>query len=104
MPRPLTVREAQLVDHLVRLQLFLATAPSAWQQFGSVATGIDQQTSNPWPPYSSNGTATQSESLSFVSCPHPALNRFLLPNGEFVSCVYWNGLYQITGTDIGGCS
>jgi hypothetical protein len=56
---------------------------------------------NPWPATTSNGTATQSESTSFVSSPHPSLNRFLLPNGEFVSCVYWNGLYQITGTDIG---
>lgn len=26
--------------------------------------------------------------------------RFLLPNGEYISCVLWNGLYHITGTDI----
>ncbi|KAH9832207.1 STE like transcription factor-domain-containing protein [Rhodofomes roseus] len=31
---------------------------------------------------------------------HPALNRFLLPNMEYVSCVLWDGLYHITGTDI----
>ncbi|KAF7373161.1 hypothetical protein MSAN_00524200 [Mycena sanguinolenta] len=31
---------------------------------------------------------------------HPALNRFLLPTQEYVSCVLWNGLYHITGTDI----
>ena len=31
---------------------------------------------------------------------HPALNRFLLPNSEYVSCVLWGGLYHITGTDI----
>jgi len=31
---------------------------------------------------------------------HPALNRFLLPNQEYVTCVLWNGLYHITGTDI----
>ena len=31
---------------------------------------------------------------------HPALNRFLLPNAEYVSCVLWGGLYHITGTDI----
>jgi hypothetical protein len=31
---------------------------------------------------------------------HPALNRFLLPSQEYVSCVLWNGLYHITGTDI----
>lgn len=36
-----------------------------------------------------------------LSSPHPNLNRFLLPNGEHVSCVFWNGLYHITGTDIG---
>ena len=36
------------------------------------------------------------------SAPHPNLNRFLLPNGEHVACVFWNGLYHITGTDIGG--
>ncbi|KAJ7930601.1 hypothetical protein B0H13DRAFT_1595172, partial [Mycena leptocephala] len=26
--------------------------------------------------------------------------RFLLPSQEYVSCVLWNGLYHITGTDI----
>ena len=36
-----------------------------------------------------------------LSSPHPNLNRFLLPNGERVACVFWNGLYHITGTDIG---
>ena len=39
-----------------------------------------------------------------ISSPHPNLNRHLLPNGEYVSCVYWNGLYHITGTDIGELS
>lgn len=29
------------------------------------------------------------------------LTKFQLPNGEYVSCVLWNGLYHITGTDIG---
>ncbi|KJA17113.1 hypothetical protein HYPSUDRAFT_109441, partial [Hypholoma sublateritium FD-334 SS-4] len=29
-----------------------------------------------------------------------ALNRFLLPNQEYVTCVLWKGLYHITGTDI----
>jgi transcription factor STE12 len=36
-----------------------------------------------------------------LSSPDPHLNRFLLPNGEHVSCIFWNGLYHITGTDIG---
>ena len=39
--------------------------------------------------------------LSHLRAPaHPALNRFLLPNQEFVTCVLWNGLYHISGTDI----
>jgi hypothetical protein len=29
------------------------------------------------------------------------LSKFQLPNGEHVSCILWNGLYHITGTDIG---
>ncbi|KAF9523673.1 hypothetical protein CPB83DRAFT_862455 [Crepidotus variabilis] len=41
-----------------------------------------------------------SHTLATHSPTHPALNRFLLPNQEFVSCVLWNGLYHITGTDI----
>lgn len=36
-----------------------------------------------------------------LSSPHSNLNRFLLPKGEHVACVFWNGLYHITGTDIG---
>ncbi|ORZ20377.1 STE like transcription factor-domain-containing protein, partial [Absidia repens] len=28
------------------------------------------------------------------------LKRFHLPNGESVSCVLWNGIYFVTGTDI----
>lgn len=38
--------------------------------------------------------------LGHPSSTHPALNRFLLPNNEYVSCVLWGGLYHITGTDI----
>lgn len=52
-------------------------------------------------PWASFPESRSTDVVSFVSSPHPALNRFLLPNGEHVSCVYWNGLYQITGTDIG---
>jgi hypothetical protein len=36
-----------------------------------------------------------------MSSPHPAINRFLLPNNEHVSCVLWGGLYHVSGTDIG---
>jgi transcription factor STE12 len=31
---------------------------------------------------------------------HPALNRFLLPAQEYITCVLWNALYHITGTDV----
>ncbi|KAJ6542894.1 hypothetical protein B0H19DRAFT_1380954 [Mycena capillaripes] len=39
-------------------------------------------------------------SQAITPTAHPALNRFLLPSQEYVSCVLWNGLYHITGTDI----
>ncbi|OWT39678.1 transcription factor STE12 [Cryptococcus neoformans] len=79
-PRPLTERESHLVKHLSRLQFFLATAPTRWM-------GTGERTSSSF----------QDNSLS---SPHPNLNRFLLLNGEYVACVFWNGLYHITGTDI----
>ncbi|CAG8588544.1 5716_t:CDS:2, partial [Racocetra fulgida] len=28
------------------------------------------------------------------------IRRYLLPTGEYISCVLWNSLYHITGTDI----
>ena len=31
------------------------------------------------------------------------IRRFLLPTGEYVSCVLWNGLFHISGTDIVRC-
>jgi len=41
------------------------------------------------------------QQLSHLRAPHhPALNRFLLPNHEYVTCVLWNGLYHISGKDI----
>ena len=41
------------------------------------------------------------QQLNHLRAPHhPALNRFLLPNHEYVTCVLWNGLYHISGTDI----
>lgn len=46
------------------------------------------------------GSSLASHALAAHSPSHPALNRFLLPNGEFVSCILWSGLYHITGTDI----
>ncbi|KAI9140819.1 STE like transcription factor-domain-containing protein [Paraphysoderma sedebokerense] len=32
--------------------------------------------------------------------PNENLRRFLLPNGEHVSCVLWNNLFHVSGTDI----
>ncbi|KAI0309303.1 STE like transcription factor-domain-containing protein [Amylostereum chailletii] len=75
LSRPLTVQEHDRLANLERLKFFLATAPSAWAR--------------------SSQTPNSPPSLS-----HPALNRFLLPNQEYVTCVLWNGLYHITGTDI----
>ncbi|TYJ51172.1 hypothetical protein B9479_008273, partial [Cryptococcus floricola] len=82
-PRVLTERESQLVKHLNRLQFFLATAPTRWMGSEDSAT--------------KHRPSLVDTSLS---SPHPNLNKFLLPNGEHVACVFWNGLYHITGTDI----
>ncbi|ODO03103.1 60S ribosomal protein L39 [Cryptococcus amylolentus CBS 6273] len=82
-PRVLTERESQLVKHLSRLQFFLATAPTRWMGSEDSAT--------------KHRPSLVDASLS---SPHPNLNKFLLPNGEHVACVFWNGLYHITGTDI----
>ncbi|PSR75260.1 hypothetical protein PHLCEN_2v9226 [Hermanssonia centrifuga] len=35
-----------------------------------------------------------------LNSAHPALNRFLLLNSEYVSCVLQGGLSHITSTDI----
>lgn len=78
LTRPLNHQERELLSHLDRLKFFLATAPSRWSADGS---GNDLPLGHP-------------------NSAHPALNRFLLPNSEYVSCVLWGGLYHITGTDI----
>lgn len=83
LTRPLTLQERELLSHLDRLKFFLATAPSRWNSDNGFA-GPDPSTVPAGHPHS----------------PHPALNRFLLPNSEYVSCVLWGGLYHITGTDI----
>ena len=80
--RPLTHREQELLAHLDRLKFFLATAPSRWN-----ADEPDESDPSSIP-------------VGHPSSTHPALNRFLLPNQEYVSCVLWGGLYHITGTDI----
>ncbi|KAJ7047144.1 STE like transcription factor-domain-containing protein [Mycena alexandri] len=70
LSRPLPPPEAERLAYLDRLKFFLLTAPSRWD--------VD----------------------AITLTPHPAINRFLLPTQEYVSCVLWNGLYHITGTDI----
>ncbi|KAH8913892.1 STE-domain-containing protein [Atractiella rhizophila] len=76
---PLTLTQAptteSLLDCVDRLKFFLATAP------GSFDTS----------PYDPRDVVQREERM---------MNRFMLPTGEFISCVMWNGLYHITGTDI----
>ncbi|KAF5338782.1 hypothetical protein D9758_012099 [Tetrapyrgos nigripes] len=79
LARPLKPHEHEKLAHLDRLKYFLATAPSRWDNSGASSS------SDPYPPHVPS---------------HPALNRFLLPSQEYVTCVLWNGLYHITGTDI----
>ncbi|GJE95591.1 STE-domain-containing protein [Phanerochaete sordida] len=83
LSRPLTHKERELLAHLDRLKFFLATAPSRW---------TDGSDGNPADP--------SALPVGHPNSAHPALNRFLLPNSEYVSCVLWGGLYHITGTDI----
>ncbi|KAJ7749611.1 STE12-like C2H2 type Zn-finger transcription factor [Mycena metata] len=86
LSRPLTHPEAERLAYLDRLKFFLATAPSRWDVENGGAAG---------------GQANGGEPYSAITpTHHPALNRFLLPSQEYVSCVLWNGLYHITGTDI----
>ena len=35
--------------------------------------------------------------------PDSLIRRFLLPTGEYVSCVLWNNLFHVSGTDIVRC-
>ncbi|KAG9037625.1 homeodomain transcription factor ste12 [Tulasnella sp. JGI-2019a] len=112
-PRPLTAHEEDMLAHLDRLKFFLATAPSRWAASAENASGGPPSSQDPHFSNSTLGTVDPSESSHNTSAnntagisatplplPHPALNRFLLPSGEYVSCVLWNGLYHITGTDI----
>jgi transcription factor STE12 len=100
LSRPLTHREETLLAHLDRLKFFLATAPSRWGP-DAPANAAD----SPVPEHADasgngNGNGTVTVPAGHPHASDPALNRFALPNNEFVSCVLWNGLYHITGTDI----
>lgn len=88
LSRALKPLEQDRLAHLDRLKFFLATAPSRWDSKAlPSATAIQSG--------AGTGDAFQAQAQ-----PHPALHRFLLPSQEFVTCVLWNGLYHITGTDI----
>lgn len=87
LSRPLTAVEQERLDHVDKLKFFLATAPSRWES-GSDAFDSSYQ-----------GMATTSYHPHLPPAP-PCMHRFVLPNQECVSCVLWNGLYHITGTDI----
>ena len=88
LSRSLTAVEQERLDHLDKLKFFLATAPSRWES-GSEPLDTSYQT-----------MATTSSYHPHHPPAPPCMNRFLLPNQEYVSCVLWNSLYHITGTDI----
>jgi len=113
LTRPLKPVEQDRLAHLDRLKFFLATAPSRWDS--AAANANPASSSSVGGDYAPFGSGTSStgpfgstgaysglgiEPAYHHAPPHPALNRFLLPNQEFVTCVLWNGLYHITGTDI----
>ncbi|KAF7344975.1 hypothetical protein MVEN_01660200 [Mycena venus] len=98
LSRPLTPQEAERLAYLDRLKFFLATAPSRWDVEDDAHGGHGG-------PHMSNHMSSSygfhgHHPNAITPTSHPALNRFLLPTQEYVSCVLWNGLYHITGTDI----
>ncbi|KAF8179027.1 hypothetical protein K438DRAFT_1680664 [Mycena galopus ATCC 62051] len=117
LSRPLTAQEAERLAYLDRLKFFLATAPSRWdvdEEAQGQGQGLalnhyahhptSQQPSHPHPhphyPPQTGYPPSSPFAGAITPTAHPALNRFLLPTQEYVSCVLWNGLYHITGTDI----
>ncbi|KAF8884475.1 STE like transcription factor-domain-containing protein [Infundibulicybe gibba] len=91
LSRPLNPHEQDKLAHLDRLKFFLATAPSRWDSSSASSSTAPSAASSSHPtPIPSHAHHTH----------HRALNRFLLPSQEYVTCVLWNGLYHITGTDI----
>lgn len=112
LKRPLKPLEQERLAHLDKLKFFLATAPSRWDA-DSASSSTPASGTTPLPAVAGyqNGTEalpvsmhpstqTQTGQGHGTQGPHPALNRFLLPTQEYVTCVLWNGLYHITGTDI----
>ncbi|KAJ6486695.1 hypothetical protein C8R45DRAFT_995563 [Mycena sanguinolenta] len=119
LSRPLTAQEADRLADLDRLRSFLATAPSRWEVEGEDSSP-HCLAHNPYPAsnsYSFNNVSSSPSAYSssygypnnygnidpnhaITRTSHPALNRFLLPSQEHVSCVLWDGSYYISGTDI----
>lgn len=108
LSRPLSQIEKERLAWLDRLKYFLATAPSRWHttdteltanitMSGPASTAFAQGV-NIYPGMGIDGSYTSHPAQHAPS--HPQLNRFMLPSQEFVTCVLWNGLYHITGTDI----
>ncbi|KAG6818973.1 hypothetical protein H0H93_016726 [Arthromyces matolae] len=89
LSRPLKPVEQDRLAQLDRLKFFLATAPSRW----------DSDAENTATNSTYNGLPMHQGGPDAQGAQNP-LHRFLLPSGEYVSCVLWNGLYHITGTDI----
>lgn len=98
LTRPLNHHEQERIAHLDRLKFFLATAPSRWDANNTDGTASASDLNDPTASASTSSPSAVPAGHSTSS--HPALNRFLLPSAEYVSCVLWNGLYHITGTDI----
>lgn len=100
LTRPLKPHEQELLAHLDRLKFFLATAPSRWDTSAAASATTPPNTSDPAGSSSSPYAPIPLAHPHTQTPPHPALNRFLLPTQEYVTCILWNGLYHITGTDI----
>jgi transcription factor STE12 len=99
LSRPLTPQEDEKLAYLERLKQFLASAPSYWDSNDPSASSSNSFANNGFNGPAIDMVAHRSMALGHAP-PHPQLNRFLLPSQEFVTCVLWNGLYHITGTDI----
>lgn len=99
LSRPLTPQEDEKLAYLERLKQFLASAPSYWDSNDPSSSGSNSFANNGFNGSAIDMVAHRSMALGHAP-PHPQLNRFLLPSQEFVTCVLWNGLYHITGTDI----
>jgi transcription factor STE12 len=122
LSRPLSVSEKEKLAYLDRLKFFLATAPSQWDNARPTQSFVPTSGANAYPSAESCGAPSAVGSSTgwgmglsttgngagvggpgadaYAQGMHPSLNRFMLPTQEFVTCVLWNGLYHITGTDI----